>query len=84
MQTVKTAISIEKTLFEQTDLAARRLNLSRSRLVARALEEFLKKLENNQLLERIDDAYADAPSPAEALLAERRRQVHRRLVEGTW
>ena len=84
MQTVKTAISIDKALFEQADGLARRLNLSRSRLVAMALEDYLKKMENLDLLERINAAHEGAPDGKEMRLAKKRRRVHRRLVEGTW
>lgn len=84
MQTVKTAISIDKALFEQADGLARRLNLSRSRLVAMALEDYLKRMENLDLLERINSAHQNAPHPAEKRLAKKRCRIHRRLVEGTW
>jgi hypothetical protein len=59
MGNVKTAISLEEKLFEQGEAAARDLKLSRSGLYALALEEFLKRRENNRLAERLDEAYAD-------------------------
>ncbi len=56
---VKTAVSIQATLFEQAEAAAREMNISRSRLYNLALEEFLRHRENQELLRRLNEAYAD-------------------------
>ena len=84
MQTVKTAISLQRPLFEQAEILAQRLEISRSRLFVIALEEFIRRQENRELLARINAAYADEPD-AEELAAQRHmRSTHRRLVEGEW
>jgi metal-responsive CopG/Arc/MetJ family transcriptional regulator len=41
MPTIKTAISIEKPIFEQMDVLAKNLKISRSRLFVLAAQEFL-------------------------------------------
>ena len=84
MQNVKTAISIQRTLFEQAENLARRMKVSRSRLFVLALEEYLQRQQSRELLTRINAAYAEAPDPAEKALDRKARRHHRRIVEGTW
>lgn len=80
MAAIKTAISIEEPLFEQAEAAAREMNISRSRLYALALEEYLRRRETRRLMESIDAAYADGPDPEEqALLRAMRRSHQQRL-----
>ncbi|HXV42721.1 MAG TPA: hypothetical protein VEC96_06630 [Anaerolineae bacterium] len=81
---IKTAISLQKSLFEQVEALAHELNVSRSRLFVLALEDFIRRYHNQQLLEQINNAYDDLPDLSEqARLALMRRQ-HRRIVEGEW
>ena len=56
---VKTAVSIESTLFEQAERTAREMQISRSRLYNLALEDYLRHRENQELLRRLNEAYAD-------------------------
>jgi metal-responsive CopG/Arc/MetJ family transcriptional regulator len=81
---IKTAISIQKHLFEQVDALARELQVSRSRLFVLAMEEFIQRHENQTLLEDLNAAYDDLPDPEEQALYRRRREQHRRQVEGQW
>lgn len=50
MAKVKTAICLEKTLFEQAEALAGEINISHSRLVAIALKKFIHYSQNQQLL----------------------------------
>lgn len=84
MQNVKTAISIPKSLFEQVEALAGKMKVSRSRLFGLAMEDYLKRQQNQELLAQINAAYADEPSPAEETLRRAARRHHRRLVEGEW
>jgi metal-responsive CopG/Arc/MetJ family transcriptional regulator len=84
MDTVKTAISIQKPLFEQAEDLADKLKISRSRLFSLALEEFIRRQENRELLEQINAAYADEPDIAEQELLRRGQRSQRRMVEGEW
>jgi len=84
MASVKTAISLQKPLFDQVEALAEKMSISRSRIFALAVEEFLRRHQNQRLLQRIDQAYADAPDPAEAALRRRMRRQHRQIVEGEW
>ena len=84
MANVKTAISIQQSLFEQAEALARELHISRSRLFALAVEDFMQRYENQRLLERINDAYADTTTPEEQALLRRMRPQQRQMVEGEW
>ena len=59
MATVKTAISLQESLFEQAEGLAAEMKISRSRLIAIALEEFIRRHQNRLLLEKINAAYED-------------------------
>ena len=84
MATIKTAISLQDSLFEQVEDLARTLNVSRSQVVALALEEFVQRHHNRQLLDAINQAYEDATDTDELPRTPARRQQHRRIVEGEW
>ena len=84
MANVKTAISIQQSLFEQAEALARELHISRSRLFALAVVDFMQRYENQRLLERINDAYADTTTPEEQALLRRMRRQQRQMVEGEW
>jgi metal-responsive CopG/Arc/MetJ family transcriptional regulator len=85
MANIKTAISLQESLFQQAEALARDMNVSRSRLFVLALENFIREYEDRQLFERINKAYEDAPPDEieQAHLRQIRRQ-HRRMVEGEW
>ena len=84
MTNVKTAVSLQKSLFEQAEALADELHISRSRLFSLALEDFIQRSHNQQLLEKLNTAYEDGTDSKERTLRRRMRQQHRRLVEGEW
>lgn len=84
MANVKTAISIQKSLFDQVDSLAREMKVSRSKLFVLALEDYLRRSQNQQLLERINQAYGNEPDMAEQKRLKKMRHQHQRVVEGTW
>lgn len=77
-------ISLTQALFEQTETLARAMNISRSQLFVLAVEDFLRRYQNRQLLEQINQAYADGLDAEEQEWLEQVRRHHRRLVEGEW
>jgi metal-responsive CopG/Arc/MetJ family transcriptional regulator len=84
MQNVKTAVSIQKSLFEQAEKIAQKMKVSRSRLFALALEDYIHREENRELLAQINRAFADEPNSAEKTLRRKTRRTHRRIVRGEW
>jgi metal-responsive CopG/Arc/MetJ family transcriptional regulator len=82
MPHVKTAISIEKPVFEQMDILAKTLNVSRSRLFTLAAREFIQRHNNIELLKQINDAYEDA-SDTEPMVTIMRAN-HYEMVKDQW
>jgi len=79
---VKTAISLEPSLFEALVDEARKRRLSRSQVLAQALEEHLARRDNRALLEELNAVYAEEPDEEErAWLAFAKEQMRRILVE---
>jgi hypothetical protein len=65
---MKTAISIPDALFEQAEVVARELSLSRSELYATALETFLQSCYPVDVTAKLNDVYVDQPSTVDAVL----------------
>ncbi|HEY2883150.1 MAG TPA: hypothetical protein VGJ15_11970 [Pirellulales bacterium] len=84
MATVKTAIAIEKPLFDAADRLARKLKLSRSRLYSMALEEYLAAQSNRRLLDQLNAAHNSGIAAEDRPLRAAALRNHRRLVEGDW
>jgi len=65
MTIVKTAISIQKSLFQRAEEVAKEMKISRSRLFVLAVEDFIRRYQNKLLLEEINLAYSDEPDEKE-------------------
>jgi metal-responsive CopG/Arc/MetJ family transcriptional regulator len=79
---MKTAISIDDGLLEEADETARLMGLSRSRLFAVAVRDFLQRHRQEQMLLRLNEVYAHQPEPAERrLLKGIKAKVRRTLKE---
>ena len=84
MATIKTAISIDKTLFEELGDLANELNTSRSRVFALAAKEFIQRNKNLKLLEAINAAYDDFQDEKESSLNTKMRSKHLKMVKDQW
>ena len=82
MATVKTAISLPKRLFERADAKSKEMRTTRSRFFARAAEELLTRLENEELLAAINAASDAEPDPEEEAARRGMARLQRQLVEG--
>ncbi|MEG4960989.1 MULTISPECIES: hypothetical protein [unclassified Microcoleus] len=84
MTTVKTAISLPASLFEQAETLAGEMQISQSFSIEIALEEFIRRRENQQLLEKINAACEAPLSEEEEVLLRKMSRSHRKMVEGEW
>jgi metal-responsive CopG/Arc/MetJ family transcriptional regulator len=84
MANIKTAISIEKTLFEELEALAEEMDVSRSYLFSLAAREFIQHHKNQKLLDSINAAYGDQPDAAEEKVRIQMRSKHRELVKDKW
>lgn len=85
MSHVKTAISLDATLFTQAERVAEELKIPRSRLFMMAIRDYLDQYEANKMLDQLNEVYADEAIQAETReITSRMRPHQRKLVEGTW
>jgi predicted transcriptional regulator len=84
MSSVKTAISLDQTLFDQADALAQEMHLSRSRLFVLALEDFIRRHENRQLQARLNETYEGDTDPAEGVRLRAMRRYQQEVVGGEW
>jgi metal-responsive CopG/Arc/MetJ family transcriptional regulator len=59
---MKTAVSIPDKVFRSADSLAKRLGVSRSKLYATALADFLSRYQGRQVKERLDALYGKEES----------------------
>jgi len=78
---MKTAVSIPDALFTSADSLARRLGMSRSRLFATALAEYVAKHQAAKVTERLNAVYATEPSRLDAAT---RRAQRRTVARAEW
>ena len=80
MTSVKIAVSIPQELFDRAETEAGTLQVSRSKLFANAMEEYLYQQENRRICEEIDAAYGE-PDPEEKAFLETSRRAYARVLE---
>ena len=79
------SLPIQTELIDYTQSLAKELGVSWSQLLTLALQQFIQRYRKQQnLVERINAAYADESEPEEANLLQAMRSSHRRIVEGEW
>ncbi len=81
---MKTAISIEDRILREADETARQMGLSRSRLFALALGDFLQRHRQEQILARLNEVYAKEAKPNEKLLLRGIKAKIRRGLKKSW
>ena len=78
---MKTAISIDGELLRDVDETARVMGLSRSRLFALAVGDFLQRQRREQMLLRLNEVYANEMDTAEKRLLRGIKTKVRRTVK---
>jgi predicted transcriptional regulator len=67
---IKTAISLEKNLFNQVNQLANDMHVSRSELFTLAVKDYLKKQESKKILAQLNAAYGDSSNKEEDLISK--------------
>ena len=78
---VKTEISLNSSLFEKVETLARELNISRSRLVEIAFQEFIERCETRCMLAALNEVYEDWPDEEEKAIQRGIQEYHRKLMK---
>lgn len=81
---MKTAISIDDELLKEADGTARRMGRTRSGLFALAVGEFLQRQRREQMLNRLNEVYADGAESAEKRLLAGMKATVRRAAKERW
>lgn len=66
---MKTAISLPDSVFTEAEALAQRLGISRSELYSKALQAFLGKYNRQQMLNQLNNVYAEESSDLDPMLA---------------
>jgi metal-responsive CopG/Arc/MetJ family transcriptional regulator len=78
---MKTAVSLPDDLFRKAEIAAKKLRVSRSKLYATAIAEFLERSRSERVTEKLNELYSNTRAELDPALA--RAQV-RSLPKGSW
>jgi metal-responsive CopG/Arc/MetJ family transcriptional regulator len=81
---MKTAISIEDEILREADETARRMGLSRSRLFALAVGDFLQRHRQEQMLVRLNEVYANKAQPMDKRLLKGIKTKVGRTIKEHW
>lgn len=81
MPGVKTAISIDEKLLLKINRLSDDLQVSRSKVFTLAVQDFLKKRENQSLLAQLNEAYENFPSEEEREISKSMRIKHNKITE---
>ena len=84
MPIVKTAISIQKALFQQAEEIAKEMKISRSRLFVLAVEEFIRRHENKLLLEEINRSNPELEESEMEQLRKTQRKAIKSMAGHEW
>ena len=77
MARIRTALSLERELFDEAEETARELKLTRSGVWALAMAEFLHRRRSRALLDELNAAVAEDPDAPGEDDARRLRGMHR-------
>jgi metal-responsive CopG/Arc/MetJ family transcriptional regulator len=79
--TIRTTISLRKSLFEEAEAIAQDMGIARSQVFALAMEEFVQRRKNQRLLEQINAAYEDGLDAEERATLDQMLLLHREAIE---
>jgi metal-responsive CopG/Arc/MetJ family transcriptional regulator len=78
---MKTAISVPDPVFKAGERVAQRLGISRSRLYADALRDWLRRHDDKEITRRLNEVYTAEPSEPDPVLT---RLAARALRKESW
>ena len=85
MSSIKTAVSIDESLYDEAEKLASEMKLSRSRLYSLALALFIERQESRRILDSLNSAYDATPmTPEERRVLEAMSSKQRVALETDW
>jgi metal-responsive CopG/Arc/MetJ family transcriptional regulator len=67
---MKTAISVPDTVFRSAETLAKRLGVSRSKLYAKAVSEYVSRHSRSEITRRLNEIYATENSHVDSVLTQ--------------
>ena len=80
---MKIAISMDDRLLSEADRAAREAGFSRSRLIATALEAYLRQRRQDEITARLNEVFAES-DPAEGRTVKAMKAKFRSTIKESW
>jgi metal-responsive CopG/Arc/MetJ family transcriptional regulator len=84
MSTIKTAISIEKELFNKVNKAAKQYKVSRSQFFSQAVEYLIAKSEDIELIQRINKAWDKAALSEADTFTSKGKNAYKKVLPDKW
>lgn len=84
MAAIKTAISIDESLFDKISKLSDEIKLSRSQIFSQAVRYFIDRKNNLELVRKINQAYSDVLDKDEIELLEKSKIKFKKILEEEW
>ena len=84
MAVVKTAISIDESLFDKISKLSNEIKLSRSQIFSQAVRYFIDRKNNLELVRKINQTYSDVLDEDEIKLLEKSKIKYKEILEEEW
>jgi hypothetical protein len=81
MANIKTDLSIPDALYNQVSILANEMQIPENQLFILAMEDYLRRYHQQELLKSVNEAYADGLDRSEEVMLEGMRQHQRLLAE---
>lgn len=81
MVKISTNIEIQDSLYNDVCAVAEEMSLSQDELLVIAIEDYLQRRKNHQLLQSINDAYVEGLDASEEVMLEQMRRHQQKLFE---
>jgi metal-responsive CopG/Arc/MetJ family transcriptional regulator len=84
MAVIKTAISIDESLFDKINRLSEEIKLSRSQIFSQAIRYFIERKNNLELVRKINRAYSDVLNEDEIKHLEKSKRKYKEILKEEW
>ena len=81
MPAIKTAISIDEDLYKEVKKLSSSLNMSKSRIFSQAVEYFIYKKNNLELLKKINESYSEDLNEIDSEYIETAKKSYSKIID---
>jgi predicted transcriptional regulator len=81
MPSVKTAISMPESTFREADRLAKRMRIPRSRFFAQAVEAYVRRWKDRQIMQRLNEVHKGPPDAEDKAFLEASHRLLAKLTE---